>query len=101
MFRRQFVQLISLAGVGGLAATAAEAAIETRTVTYRVKGFSCITCAVGLDAMLQREKGVTWSRSSYPDGIVVINYAPREITENALRSYITDMGFTVAEAPAT
>ncbi len=101
MFRRQFVQLISLAGAGGLAATAAEAPTETRTVTYRVKGFSCITCAVGLDAMLQREKGVTWSRSSYPDGIVVINYTPGEITENALRSYITNMGFTVAEAPAT
>ena len=73
MFRRQFVKLISLAGASVLAATAAEAATKTRTVTYRIKGFSCITCAVGLDAMLHREKGVTWSRSSYPDGIVVIN----------------------------
>ena len=101
MFRRQFVQMISLVGVGGLAATVAEAVDVTRTVTYRVRGFSCITCAVGLDAMLQRQKGVIWSRSSYPDGIVVIKFDPRTITDNALRSFIADMGFTVEEARGT
>ena len=100
MFRRQFVQLISLAGAGGLAATVAEAASEASTVTYRVKGFSCITCAVGLDAMLQHQEGVTWSRSSYPDGIVVIKYDPGVVTDKALKSFIADMGFTVEEAPA-
>jgi Cu+-exporting ATPase len=97
MFRRQFVQLISLAGAGGLAATVAEAANETRTVTYRVKGFSCITCAVGLDAMLQRKDGVIWSRSTYPDGIVVIKFDPEKVSDNTLRAFIAEMGFTVEE----
>lgn len=98
MFRRQFVQLISLAGAGSLTATVAEAASGARTVTYRVKGFSCITCAVGLDAMLQRQKGVTWSRSSYPDGIVVIKFHPEEVTDNALRLFIAETGFTVEDS---
>jgi len=101
MFRRKFVQLISLVGAGGLAATVAAEASDTTTVTYRVKGFSCITCAVGLDTMLQHHKGVIWSRSSYPDGIVVINFYPEEVTDNALRGFIAEMGFTVEEARAT
>jgi copper chaperone CopZ len=101
MFRRQFVQLISLAGAGGVAATVVEAARGTMTLTYRVKGFSCITCAVGLDAMLQRHKGVAWSRSSYPDGIVVIKFAPVDVSDNALRAFIAEMGFTVEEVRAT
>ncbi len=50
--------------------------------------------------MLQRQKGVTWSRSSYPDGTVVITFDPEEITDNALKSFIADMGFTVEEARA-
>ena len=100
MFRRQFVQLVSLAGAGNLAATVAAEANTTETVTYRVKGFSCITCAVGLDAMLQRQKGVTWSRSSYPDGTVVIKFNSEEVTENLLRAFIADMGFAVEEVHA-
>ena len=58
MFRRRFLQLVTLAGVGGLAPLEAMAAAESRTVTYFVKGFSCITCATGLDTMLSRQKGI-------------------------------------------
>jgi Cu+-exporting ATPase len=67
MFRRNFIQRITLAGAGSLAASgAAMGAATKRTVTFRVKGFSCITCAVGLDALLSREPGVLHSNSTYP-----------------------------------
>ena len=65
MIRRQFIQLATLASVIGLTAIGAVAA-ETRAITYHVKGFSCITCAVGLDTMLARHKGIVRSKSSYP-----------------------------------
>jgi copper chaperone CopZ len=97
MFRRKFVQLI---GVGSLAGIPAVEAIGTHTVKYRVKGFSCVTCAVGLDAMLQKQKGVASSLSSYPDGLVVVKFDPKEITDASLRAFIGDMGFTVEEAQA-
>ena len=29
---------------------------ENRSVTYRVKGFTCVTCAVGLEVMLRQQK---------------------------------------------
>jgi len=97
MFRRKFVQLI---GAGSLAGIPAVEAIGTHTVSYRVKGFSCVTCAVGLDAMLQRQKGVASSQSSYPDGLVVVKFDSKEVTDAALRTFIAGMGFTVEEAHA-
>ena len=66
MFRRRFLQLLTMAGVGGLAPLEAWQPAATKTVTYRVKGFSCITCATGLDTMLGQQKGITSSKSTYP-----------------------------------
>ncbi|MGA7316495.1 MAG: hypothetical protein WBX22_21275 [Silvibacterium sp.] len=95
MIRRQFIQLVTLAGAGGLATMGAIEAGETRTVTYHVKGFSCITCAVGLDTMLGRHEGIVRSHSTYPEGIVTIDFHPSLITESSIKGFISEMGFTV------
>jgi copper chaperone CopZ len=95
MFRRQFVQLVTLVGAASLKSIATGENNETHTVTYRVKGFSCVTCAVGLDAMLQRQKGVRGSRSTYPDGTVVVKFDPKAITDASLQAFIAAMGFTL------
>lgn len=96
MIRRQFIRLVTFAGASGL--TVIEAAArsgETRTVIYRVKGFSCATCAVGLDTMLGQHKGIVRSKSTYPQGIVTIDFDPSLISEKSIKSCISDMGFTV------
>lgn len=98
MFRRQFVQLMTLLGAGQLAK--AKSGASTRTLNYLVKGFSCVTCAVGLDTTLQRERGVIWSHSEYPSGKVAIKFDPNEVSEGAIRASIAEMGFTVVEEPA-
>jgi len=98
MFRRQFVKMLAAVGTGAIASMATAEA--STTVTWHVKGFTCITCAVGLDTLLQQEKGVASSKSSYPDGIVIIKFDPKQITEASLRSCIAEMGFTVEEKPA-
>jgi|SRR5580704_1985553 hypothetical protein len=95
MIRRQFIQLATFAGVSGLTALGAVEAGETRTVIYHVKGFSCITCAVGLDTMLSRHKGIVRSKSTYPEGVVTINFHPGMITESSIKSFISEMGFSV------
>jgi copper chaperone CopZ len=95
MIRRRFIQLITL-GTGSLATIGAASAIEStkkKTVTYRVTGFTCITCAVGLEVMLRQEKGVAWAKASYPDANVVIKFDPKEVTDDSLRTYISSMGF--------
>jgi copper chaperone CopZ len=101
MFRRQFVQFVATLSAGSVATIAAADTKGTKTVTYLVKGFSCVTCAVGLDTMLEKQKGVQRCKSTYPDGIVKIQFAPQEVTEQAIKASIAEMGFTVAEEKRT
>jgi copper chaperone CopZ len=100
MFRRQFMQFVATLGTSSVATIAAADTKGMKTVTYRVKGFSCVTCGVGLDTMLGKQKGIVWSKSSYPEGIVKIQFDPKEVTEVELKAFISEMGFTVAEEPA-
>jgi Cu+-exporting ATPase len=93
MFRRNFIQRIALASAGIGAALAR----ESKTVTYRVKGFTCPTCAVGLDTMLRRQNGVIQSQSSYPDALTVIKFDPHLVTEKSLKAFIAELGFTAEE----
>lgn len=98
MIRRRFIELITL-GTGSLAAMAALDTSEKQTVTYHVSGYTCITCAVGLETLLKEEKGVSWVKASYPDENVVIKYDPKEVSEDSLKSYIASMGFKAEPAP--
>lgn len=98
MFRRNFIRRLTLASASvGMAAITTVQASPTKIVAYRVKGFSCVTCAVGLDTMLQQQKGVIRSKSSYPDATAVIEFDPNVVTENSLRAFIAEMGFTAEE----
>lgn len=109
MIRRQFLKLASLAGATGLASFAAVDALrddesqnaqDTRTITWHVRGFTCVTCAVGLETLLRREKGVVAANATYPQGMVTIQYRPRLVTPAALRSVIAQLGFTADEDKA-
>jgi copper chaperone CopZ len=84
-----------MASVGGIAALETASAAAARTVTYKVKGFTCITCATGLDTLLGQQKGVASSKSTYPEGKVTVAFDPTQITEQAIVTFITDLGFTV------
>jgi Cu+-exporting ATPase len=99
MQRRRFVQMMTLAGAGTLAAMEATHAVQTTTVSYRVKGFTCVTCAVGLETMLREQRGVKWVKATYPEAMVTIRYEASYVKESELRSFISDLGFT-AEAAA-
>jgi Cu+-exporting ATPase len=104
MIRRKFLQLIAFSGVGALAPIEAIAGTPSasgtnangKTAVFQVKGFSCITCAVGLDTMFSRTKGIMSSHSTYPEGKVTVRFAPGEITDAAVRAVIADAGFTIA-----
>lgn len=98
MIRRRFIELITL-GTGSLTAMAALDTSEKQTVTYHVSGYTCITCAVGLETLLKQEKGVSWVKASYPDENVVIKYDPKEVSEDSLKSYIASMGFKAEPPP--
>ena len=97
MIRRKFLQLIALSGAGALAPLRGAAKEDKpKTVIFQVKGFSCITCAVGLDTMYSRIRGIAASHSTYPEGKVIVQFDPAAIDVTAVRAVILDAGFSIA-----
>lgn len=95
MFRRRFLQFLAVSGAGALAFEAKGTGMP-KTVIYRVTGFSCITCAVGLDTLLSKQKGILASKSTYPEGKVTVRFDPDAIEEKSIEGFIAEMGFSVA-----
>ncbi|HUB80945.1 MAG TPA: heavy-metal-associated domain-containing protein [Bryobacteraceae bacterium] len=88
--RRRFIQGIAC-GLG--AAEAVTGAAKTKTVTYRIEGFTCVTCAVGLDTLLKDQKGIVRSKSSWPDRTATIEYNPELVHEEQIKGFIQELGF--------
>jgi Cu+-exporting ATPase len=95
MFRRRFLQLCVPVSAGALAIFKVKGSGHAKAVAYEVKGFTCMTCAVGLDTMLRRQKGILASESTYPEGRVVVHFDPDQVKESSIRGFIADTGFTV------
>jgi Cu+-exporting ATPase len=95
MLRRHFLRLVTAAGVAGAVPAGVLAATAHRTAVYTVKGFSCITCATGLDTMLGRQPGILSSKSTYPQGEVTVSYDPETTNEQAIIAFIGELGFIV------
>jgi copper chaperone CopZ len=93
MIRRKFLTLMTLAGASSFATLKAATAIEKKTVTYKISGFTCITCAVGLETLLQREKGIIAAKASYPGAIARVTYDPKSTSEASIVEAIESMGF--------
>jgi copper chaperone CopZ len=101
MFRRNFFKLVTSATTGAMTPLEIMSAGARETVTYHVRGFSCVTCATGLDTMLRQQKGITSSTSTYPDGVATIGYDLEQTTERNIKEFIATLGFTVEDEHTT
>ncbi len=107
MDRRNFLRRVSTAtaagatSIAGGAATAASpqtppSARETRAVVWKVEGYTCITCATGLEVMLKGMKGVARVSASWPERNVKIGFDEHQTSEKTLKDFIEVCGFKVA-----
>jgi copper chaperone CopZ len=95
MLRRKFFKVMTVATTGALTPLEAFPAVPKKVVSYHVRGFSCITCATGLDTMLAKQKGITSSSSTYPEGVATIGFDPDQTTEQQIKDFIASLGFAV------
>ena len=94
VIRRDFLGLVAQAGVTGLCVVEAGCARTMETaVLFRVEGFTCVTCAVGLETLLGRERGVRRVTATYPEGMARVVYDADVTGEAALAEAIHAMGF--------
>jgi Cu+-exporting ATPase len=107
MDRRKFLSRVAVgvtaaSAVAGLVKPGPRLATLTagdkRNVEYRVEGFTCATCAAGLETILLRREGVVQAVANYPSGKVMISYDANLISAAVLKEIITGCGFTAQEA---
>jgi copper chaperone len=99
MLRRKFFQVMTIATTGALTPLEAIPAPPKKIVTYHVRGFSCVTCATGLDTLLSKQKGIASSSSTYPEAVATIGFDPDQISEPQIKDFISSLGFTVEDQP--
>jgi Cu+-exporting ATPase len=93
MFRRHFIQGAA-AGSAALGAARAEGAESS--VTFDVKGFTCVTCAVGLQVVLGEQPGVVRVRANYKANTVAVGFDAAATSAERLREFINrTTGFQV------
>jgi copper chaperone CopZ len=104
MQRRNFLENLTMLGLGAVTSTTLIDARETsrqggktETVKYAITGFTCITCAVGLETLLMREKGVVAVKADYPAATAQIQFTPKVMQEQKLRDLIQEMGFSARQ----
>jgi Cu+-exporting ATPase len=99
MRRRNFIQTLAggSAGVALLKLGTAErtAPGANASVTWQVAGFSCVTCAVGLQKILEGYEGIARVTASHPSGTVEIAFDSRLITPPEIKRLIEEAGFKV------
>jgi hypothetical protein len=95
MDRRKFICGITTGSAAGLGLAEGAAPKENRSVVYKVAGFTCIMCAVGLEVMLRGLKGITRAKASYPEAKVEIGFDQGFTSERVIKEFIGKCGFSV------
>src|ERR1700761_1878554 len=93
MIRRKFIGLMTLASAGSMVALETVEAAEQKTVIYRISGFTCINCTVGMETLLQKERGVVWANANDSNSTATIMYHPKLTSESSLVEFIESAGF--------
>jgi copper chaperone CopZ len=100
MNRRHFIGTFAGGGAGvallksGLAHKMVK---ENTSVTWTVKGFSCITCAVGLETILRQQEGITRATATYPSGRVQVGFNSSAIAVQRIKQLVEDAGFEIRD----
>jgi copper chaperone CopZ len=103
MHRRNFIW--TLAGGCGVSTAvltlraSEKEATEDSSVTWIARGFTCVTCAIGLETILQRQRGITRATASYPSGRVQIGFDSRAVVGlPEIKQLIESAGFEAGES---
>ena len=90
---------LALAACEKKSPTTAEAAGETLRV--RIEGMTCENCAKSISRSVRKLPGILATDIHFSNQVQIVSYKPERVKEPDLIAAITNLGFTVAAAPAS
>lgn len=69
-----------------------------QTVTFKIEGMHCNSCAMNIDGELEDTEGVSIAETNYAKSETVITYDPAKVTEAKLKEVIKSLDYSVVEA---
>jgi copper chaperone CopZ len=96
MERRSFLGLATLTSLAAAPLVRLRTKAE-QTARFRVLGFTCPTCAIGLETLLKRQPAVLRALASSPEGYSTVTYDPARTSVAAIQGRIEQMGFHATE----
>lgn len=103
MERRGFLRTVVMTGGAGAGLAVVDRRKSTRErketakLEWKVEGFYCPTCAIGLETLLQRNGAIGRVAAEYPSGRVKIGYDAAKIAPAAIAALIEEAGFKVIQ----
>jgi len=71
-----------------------------KTFQAKISGMDCAGCAKTIEASLQQLTGVTEVSINFASGRLTVSYNPQQISQADIIKCVTDLGYTVEQAPA-
>lgn len=68
-----------------------------QTVTFKLGGMHCTSCAINIDGALEDTDGVLNAQTNYAKAFVKIEYNPDQVSTKTLKKVIKDQGYQVVE----
>lgn len=66
---------------------------DSETVTLKLSGLHCTSCATNIDLTLEDTSGISSSTTNYQKSESKITFDPTKTNLNSIRKIITDLGY--------
>jgi copper chaperone CopZ len=67
---------------------------EAQTVTFKISGMHCTSCAINIDGELEDTVGVVSATTSYAKSETVIIFDPTKVTADKLKEVIQSLQYS-------
>lgn len=71
---------------------------DGQTVTFKIEGMHCTSCAMNIDGELEDTEGVISATTNYAKSKTVISYDPSKVTQDKLKQVIESLEYSVGES---
>lgn len=66
---------------------------DEQTVTFKIDGMHCASCAMNIDGELEDTEGVMLATTNYAKSKTVISYDPSKVTQDKLKEVIESLDY--------